>query len=227
MKNKSYAQILTGLLVLALGVGFMFDALNIVDFSHSFSTWWPAIIIAVSVVALVSNPRMWMWPTATAAFGTLLLLRNFDVVNFNVWSLIWPTIIILVGLSILFRREGWDRPKDDSEDVVTATAIFSGQNLRSVSNKFKGGDVSAIFGGVDLDLRDAKIEGKATMNIFAAFGGVDIKVPEGWVIKVSGMPFFGGWEDKTKKPADAKNAPTLKINGTCIFGGVSIKNKND
>ena len=227
MKNKSYAQILTGVLVLALGVGFLLNALNVVDFNVSFRTWWPAIIIAVSLIALVSNPRMWVWPTATAGFGVLLLLRNLDVVQFNVWSLIWPSIIILVGLSILFKREGWDRPKDDSEDAVNATALFSGQNIRSVSHKFKGGDITAVFGGIELDLRDAKIEGTATMNIFAAFGGVEIKVPEGWVIKVSGMPIFGGWEDKTKKPADVKNAPVLRINGTCMFGGLSVTNKSD
>jgi predicted membrane protein len=227
MKTKSFAQILTGLLVLALGVGFLLDALNIMEFGYALKTWWPIIVIIIAMAALLSNPRMWVWPTATGAFATLLLLRNLDVVTFNVWSLIWPTIIILVGLSILFRREGWDRPKDDSEDAVTATALFSGQNIRSVSHAFKGGDISAIFGGIELDLRDAKINGKATMNIFTAFGGVDIKVPEGWVVKVSGMPIFGGWEDKTKKPADVKNAPLLKVNGTCLFGGVSIKHRDD
>lgn len=225
MKTKSFAQILTGLLVLGLGIGFMLDALNIMEFGAAMRTWWPTVIIAISLVALVSNPRMWVWPLATAAFGTLLLLRNFDIVTFNVWSLIWPSIFILVGLSIIFRRGGWDRPNDSGDDAVNATAFFSGQNIRSVSHDFKGGDMSAVFGGIDLDLREANIKDKAVMNVFVAFGGIDVKVPEGWMVKVTGMPIFGGWEDKTKKSTDPK-APVLRINATCAFGGFSVHHKD-
>ena len=224
MNNKSFAQILAGLLVLAVGVGFFIDALNIANFKVIIKDWWPLIIVGIGLVSLMSNPRAWLWPAATTAFGVLLLLQNLNYISFSVWNLIWPTIIILVGLSILFRRQGWDRPQEDNEDAVVATALFSGQNIRSVSHKFKGGSMSAVFGGIDLDLRDAKLEDKAQMDVFAAFGGIDIKVPEGWVVKVSGLPIFGGWEDKTKKPATQAKAPVLVIKGTCLFGGVSVKN---
>jgi hypothetical protein len=81
-----------------------------------------------------------------------------------------------------------------------------------------------LFGGIELDLTDAEMKNGATVDVFTAFGGIDIRVPDGWIIKTSGLPIFGGWEDKTRKPRDANKAPVLNIAGTCLFGGVSIKN---
>ena|SRR5690349_3329420 len=222
MNKNSLSQTLTGVLVVAVGVGLLLSSLHIINFGDFFQVWWPLGLVFVALFALINNPRAWAWPLAIALFGGALILRNFGIITLNLWTLIWPTIVIFVGLSLIFKREEWGRPKDASEDALNASAIFGGQTLRSVSHKFKGGDISAVFGGVELDLRDARIDGTARMNIFAAFGGVEIKVPQGWHVQVTGMPILGGWENKTRMPAD-KNAPLLKINGTCLCGGVSIK----
>lgn len=226
MEKKSLAQIVTGLIILAIGVGFLLEAFHLVDFGKVVSVWWPSIIIIIGLVSLINNVRAPLWPIAEIVLGTLLLLRQFGVVAFDVWQIIWTSLIILAGVSILFERSrSGKRAKENDKDGIDATAIFSGQEIRSVSHQFKGGAITAIFGGVDLDLRDAKLDGnKATIDVFTAFGGSDIRVPEGWTVKISGTPIFGGWEDKTHKPADVKNAPHLTINGTCLFGGVSIKN---
>jgi predicted membrane protein len=225
MQNKSYGQLLTGLLLLVLGTGWLLDGLNIIDFGDLAKTYWPLAIVAVGLISIIGNARNWLTSLVIVAVGVALQLRELDILNFNMWSLIWPVALIVLAFSILFRGS-WNKPKDDSEDAISAIAIFSGQNIRSVSDKFKGGEITAAFGGVDLDLRDANIEGSAQINVFTMFGGVDIKVPEGWQVRVSGLPLFGGWEDKTKKTKDAK-AAVLKINATCAFGGFTVGHKYD
>ena len=214
--------------MIGLGVGLFLNGLGVINFGDIVRQWWPVIPIGIGMIGFISNPRQWVWPLLFFGFGVAALLKQLGYVDVNLWSLFWPTILIVVGLSIIFQSSSWgNKPTVDDDDHTNATVMFSGQNVRSVSQDYKGGDVSAIFGGVDLDLRDAKIKSAATMSVFAAFGGVDIKVPEGWVVKVSGLPLFGGWEDKTKKPVDTKNAPVLKINATCAFGGFSVSNKSD
>ena len=225
MKTKSLTQVFAGLLVIGLGVGLLLNAFDIINFGHFVRQWWPLIPIGVGIVGLISNPRQWLWPLLFVIFGVAALLKQLGYVDFNIWSLVWPTILIVVGLSIIFQNNGWgNKARVDDDDHSNAQVLFAGQNVRNVSHHYKGGNVTAIFGGIDLDLRDAKIEGDATLNVYTTFGGVDVKVPEGWRVTVKGMPIFGGWEDKTEKPTD-KHAPHLLINATCTFGGFSVGHK--
>lgn len=221
--NKSFGEIVFGLVVVAVGVGFLLDTLGLADFSSLVGMWWPLGIVLIGVVSFISNPRLFLWPLVIMAIGVLLQVRELGLISFNVWSLIWPTLIIVFGLSILFERSA-KRARDMSDNTIGLFAAFSGNNARSTSNNFKGGKVSAIFGGVELDLRDAVAKGVVTLDVFTAFGGAEIRVPQGWLVKVSGLPLFGGWEDKTTMPKDSKHAPVLHIKGTCLFGGVEIKN---
>lgn len=225
MKTKSLARLFAGLLVIAVGVGILLNSFGVINFGEIVKHWWPLIPIGVGIVGIISNPRQWVWSALFAIAGVAFLLRQLGYVDFNVAGLIWPTVIIIAGLSIIFQGKAWgSKPTEDTDDITNATVLFSGQNARNMSQNYQGGDVTAIFGGVDLDLRDAKIKDNVTLTVLAACGGVDIKVPEGWAVKVTGMPVFGGWEDKTTKPTD-KNAPRLTIKATCIFGGFSVGHK--
>jgi len=97
------------------------------------------------------------------------------------------------------------------------------------SQDFQGGDVTAIFGGVELDMTEANMQAKeATLAITAIFGGVEIRVPPNWQVAFRGAPIFGGIEDKTRTarvedPANS-NLKVLVITGAVIFGGLEIKN---
>ena len=224
MKTASTGQLFFGLLVVALGLGFLLDALNLVDFGSVINDWWPLLIIGVGIASYLSNPRQVLWPAIIVIAGLLLILRELGIVNFNVWSLIWPALLIIFGLNLLFKWSDKKEWKEFDKDKVDIFVAFSGNQARSTTHTFKGGKATALFGGIELDLTDAQIKKSATLDIFTAFGGVDIRVPDGWEIKTSGLPVFGGWEDKTRNPKVDKGAPVLHIAGTCIFGGVSIKN---
>lgn len=222
--THTIGQTLFGLLVLALGVGFLLDALNLIDFGSAVATWWPLGVVAIGVASFISNPRTYVWPLIIVIVGVLLQIRQLGWLDFSVWSLIWPSVVILFGLSLIFNLGHRDKARSIKEDDVDLFVAFSGTQARSVSDQFGGGKATAVFGGIELDLTDAKLKGTANIDVFTAFGGIDIRVPDGWTVVVKGLPIFGGWEDKTRKPRDAKNAPALVINGTCLFGGVTVKN---
>lgn len=83
--------------------------------------------------------------------------------------------------------------------------------------------MGAIFGGAEIDLRDAKLAPGALLDVFAVFGGVEVSVPEGWQVVTSGFPMFGGFENVTAKERTGPDAPILQIHATILFGGVEIK----
>jgi predicted membrane protein len=80
------------------------------------------------------------------------------------------------------------------------------------------------MGGCEIDLRQASIQGEeAVISTFAMWGGIKIKVPPTWNVIVQGIPFLGGFDDKSAKPAD-HSAKRLIVKGTAIMGGVEVTN---
>lgn len=226
MKTRSLGTILFGILIVGLGLGFLLDSLNVVQFGTLAATWWPSVIIIVGLLSLISNFRQPLWPLLLVAAGVVLQLDKLGAIQVNAWKIIWPLAIIFFGLSLLVQRGHIGRKPDDlADDKLDLFVAFSGQNTRSVSRQFKGARMSALFGGIEVDLTDAQLaEGKADIDVFTLCGGIEIRVPETWAVKVTGLPIMGGWENKTKVPADVTKAPVLTIHGTCIMGGVSVKN---
>ena len=220
--HKSMSRTLLGSLLVAAGAVFLLDALGLVDVSGLISNWGPLLIIVVGIISLANNPRAFILPAAIIAAGALLLLNSLDVIDVNVWQLIWPIAIIGFGLSLLVKRSRFGR-RNVSTDEISATVVFSGIEMNNTSDDFKGGVITAVFGGADVDLRNTRLQGDATIEVFTAFGGVDLKVPPEWDVHISGVPIFGGIEDGTRKP-DTDNPPRLYLKGTCMFGGVEINN---
>ena len=110
--------------------------------------------------------------------------------------------------------------KRNGENSYCAT--FSGQNVNFDGEKFTGADLTAVFGGVKCDLRNAMIDSDVVINASSTFGGIEIYVPSNVKIKIKSMPIFGGVENKANTKAD-ENSHTIYINSTAVFGGVEIK----
>lgn len=130
---------------------------------------------------------------------------------------------------------------DESEDRDTPKveeywSTFSDQDINYGGKTFRGCRVDAVFGGADLDLRNAKIENEAIIRASSIFGGIIVYVPEDIKVEIASTSIFGGASDKRKKAkakdqAEAKTAKkkvnnagkTLYIDATCVFGGVEIR----
>jgi predicted membrane protein len=106
--------------------------------------------------------------------------------------------------------------------------MFGATKIKDRSEHFDHTEVSAVFGGATLDLRQAHVDRDASVDALALFGGVDVVVPEGWRVAIEGTPIFGGFEDKTRGvPELPADAPVLNVHATAIFGGVDVKNSTD
>lgn len=106
-----------------------------------------------------------------------------------------------------------------------AIAIFGGATRKGrwvVPRKMQN---FALFGGIDLDLREAILEDReVTIYANAMFGGIDIIVPEGVAVRTSGAGIFGGF-DGVNDDGGAPDGPVIHVTGVAIFGGVDVKRR--
>ena len=109
-------------------------------------------------------------------------------------------------------------------DKIVCSAVFSGRDIRVDNSRFNGADLSALFGGIDLNLKNAVIQRNVTVEVKAVFGGIDILMPSNVRVVVDVTPILGSVENGTRTPLGAdENTPTVFIRGTCLFGGVEVK----
>jgi predicted membrane protein len=219
-----------GAIVCLVGVLLLMDHLGIIKVDHLWR-FWPVILMAVGA-AHVAEPGRRQWGVVVLLVGTVFLLNNLNILRFD-WSELWPVAIIVVGgmmiwNSVLGQRRRGDIP--DSASTMNAHAIFSGIERRITAKDFRFGRVSAIFGGVELDFREADIDGdSAELEVNAIFGGGEIRVPEHWRVEAQNQVVFGGLSDETRyaKRTDDAASPATKvliISGTITFGGIEVKN---
>ena len=197
----------------------LLDNVGTLDAADLMGGWWPVGILA-GLVSLAANPSRWAMPALIVLIGVALLLGTLDVLDLG--AVLVPAIIIVIGLFIIFGR-GIGSRTDDAGDSIQSFNAFSGSELASNSTRFRGGSVSAVFGGAEIDLRNASLALDAQLDVFAAFGAVEIRVPDGWQVSVKGLPLFGGIENATAKEKLPPGAPVLPVNATALFGGVEIK----
>lgn len=222
MNTSHTLRIIAGSAVILLGAAVLLDNLQLFNFGQLLATWWPLIVIGIGLYNLFTRPQLSVWPVALIIVGAALQLRQLGVIDFSLWQLFWPFVLIAIGVSIITgarRRKTSVTPGNDSN----LSAILSGVTTKSTSTDYKGGSITAVMGSVELDLRDADIKKEATIDVFALMGGVEIRVPEHWVVRSEATAILGGAENKTKA-AEKKSAPILTITGTVSLGGVEVRN---
>lgn len=224
---KQLKKIVWGIILIAAGVLFALNALNITDINIFFDGWWTLFIIVPCTAGLITE-RDKTGNLIGIVIGVFLLLCCRDILSFDLfWKLLIPFAIVAIGLKMIFSGIFGNKANDILTNMrnrgarpVTGCAAFSGSNLDFTNQLFEGAELTAAFGGVKCDLRNAIIDQDAAIHVTAAFGSIDILVPDGVNVKTSTLSLFGGVTNKT---SSRKNAPTIYISGTCMFGGVDIK----
>lgn len=217
--RRSLGQVLVGVLVVLAGVVLLLERTGVVDVDLGtvVGTLWPLVVVLVGVTSLLLVPRAWFGPVVLTAAGVVLLLDRLDVLDVSVWDYLWPVAVILIGLGITFGAAA----RSEQEDRITAIAFWWGTQRRSRTRRFRSASLTAIMGGVELDLRDADIEGSARIDVFTFWGGVEIKVPRTWQVRTSGLPLLGGWEDKTEPPVGG--GPVLDVRIVTVMAGAEVR----
>jgi predicted membrane protein len=146
----------------------------------------------------------------------------------------WPVLLIAGGFLVIFKDKANDifkgfnsstmnnKATTSNDTHLDIVAIMSGHQGNIASSDFRGGAITAIMGGAELDLRNAVIQTEAVLNVTAFWGGITLKIPSDWTVVNNGFAFLGGIDDSSVPSMNANKR--LIITGTAVMGGVEIKN---
>lgn len=219
--NTSIARALTGIGIITVGIMAMLGSFGIIPFGDIARDYWPVAIIVLGLIMLINNPRNFVWPIIVLLAGAGLLARTTGYTDVNILSLFWPALLIYLGASVLFRRPGFSSTNVTAREREDMTAILGGIDSLNTSDDYKGGKAVAVLGGVTLDLRKATIKKEAVLDVTSFWGGIEVKVPEGWNVRSKINVVMGGVEIKTSPTK--KGAPVLTLVGDVIMAGVDVK----
>jgi len=219
-------RLVFGACVLAFGVVLMLDTMHLVEAGRVLK-FWPVILMALGLFKIVraDSTSTRVLGGVLLTIGTLILLGNL---HWLASGMILPLGLVLFGGWLVFRALVQPVRRTvattDAGETVSVFSMMAGVDRKTTSKSFRGGDATAIMGGVELDLRKASVRAgeEAILDAFALWGGVEITVPENWRIVSKVMPLMGGYEDKTA-PTDT-SGPVLIVQGSAIMGAVVVKN---
>lgn len=217
-------QLALGLIIIVLGILFTLDNLNLMSVSQ-YMRYWPALLLAYGAYRLLEpgDPPQFFPGIVFTIVGGVLLLNALHY-HFSVFRL-WPLFLVLLGLAIISHSMRRNRGiSTDSSSVLSAFAFLSGVQRTCRSQNFRGGELTAIMGGCEIDLRQASTEAdEVVINTFSFWGGIEIRVPDDWVVSTEILPLMGGCEDHTESHEDGPHKHLI-VKGMAIMGGVEVRN---
>ncbi len=215
--------VIAGLFLILRNTGIFPDFIDNVVFS------WPMLLVTIGLVLTLSSAEKTAGIIVMAVGGFFMIPLVFRE-TFHMYNMFWPAIFIIVGiLFIVSRRKGFAGGSSKGmtgDDYIDYVNIFSGGDRQVVSQNFRGGKISAVFGGTELDLTKARLApGRNEIEIACVFGGATIIVPDTWFVTIEVTPILGGFSDSRKlTPGRTVDSTSqLVIKGAVVFGGGEVK----
>src|SRR6187551_959447 len=189
--NFRNGRALGGLVIITVGTLLLVKKMGIDLPGWLFSFPMIPIVIGIYIGARQRFKNLqWLIPVAIGV--VLLVAREVDV---DVHQYIWPMIIIGVGLFMILRpnrsrrsEEYWkdfgvQNSERSAEDYIDSTTIFGGTKKNIISKDFKGGESFCMFGGVEVNLMQADINGRVVIELTQVFGGTKLVMPPHWKLQ--------------------------------------------
>jgi predicted membrane protein len=218
MAGISGFKLIIGIFFAILGVLLTLDNLDLID-ADRYLAYWPIVLIAIGILKFQDAGHR-VLGAFLIGIGTLNLISNTVSFDFSIFDL-WPVALILAGIGIVAHAFGFHLPSLSGQSDSTVWAILGVRKIKVDSRAYKGARIIGFMGGCELDLTKADMEaGPATIELFVMWGGIQIKVPDGWEVIGNTVPIMGGAEIRTKA---APGGRRLIVNGLAIMGGVEIK----
>lgn len=232
---NSYGQNRTigfGVLVIIIGFMILLHQLRMIPekLDHIVFSWQMLLIVLGVYNLFFTQSRVFGY--ILISVGGFFIIPEIFTIPYNFTKNFWPVILIVVGLFIVFRhgfgkREAVNMTVDDSEtQYIDEFNVFSGSEKKISMKNFKGGKVTSIFGGSEIDLLDSELSSETNViEVFYLFGGSAIRVPNDWVVFNKVTAVFGGFADKRNVSTPTESIPgkTLVLRGFVMFGGGEIK----
>jgi predicted membrane protein len=215
--------VLVGLFLVLKNTGFFPDFIEHVIFS------WPMLLVAIGLVMTLGASEKTAGIIVMAVGGFFLIPTIFRE-TFHAYNMFWPSIFIIIGVVFIFsKRKGWNQVTSTGvigDDYIDYVNVFSGGERQIVSQNFRGGRISCVFGGMELDLTKAILApGRNEIELACVFGGATIIVPDDWFVTIEVIPVLGGFSDSRKlSPGRTiEMSKQLVIKGAVVFGGGELK----
>ena len=191
---------------------------------------WPMLLVTIGFVITLGSSGSRTSGIIVMAVGAFFLIPIIFRETFHMYNMFWPSIFIIIGIIFIFsKRRGWGSFTPGSavgDDYIDFVHVFSGGERQIVSDNFRGGKISAVFGGSEVDLTKARLApGINVLEIACVFGGTTIIVPDEWNVKIEVTPVLGGFGD-SRKLHPGRTIDTTKqliIKGAVVFGGGEVK----
>ncbi len=223
------------LLIITAGVLLLINSLHLIPYEiKRVLITWQMLLIGFGVVSLLTSKEK-VTGLILIAIGVIFLIAKMTYMPVSAWSILWPTVLIIVGVSLLYahtRKGGFSGQKlksefsGDNSEYLEEVAIFGGNEKSITSKNFRGGKITNIFGGSELNFTKSELaEGENVIDVLYIFGGSSIVVPSDWEIRMDVVSIFGGFSDKRYKGKETGTDSTkrLTIKGLVIFGGGELK----
>ncbi|WP_114747749.1 LiaF transmembrane domain-containing protein [Pleomorphovibrio marinus] len=232
-----------GALVLIIGGLLLLKQLGIF-----FPVWlftWPMILIAIGILIGVRHGFRNTSSVVLILIGGYFLARNYLGLPFELEKFLLPIALIILGIYLMANRkkkgaEFWEghfdrferevrtgksklKTEEQHMDYINEESIFCGSKKRVISKTFKGGEITTIFGGTDVDLTHADMEAPAHLEVNVVFGGLKLIVPAHWDVQLGVSNIAASVDDKRflhQGPVDAEKK--LVLSGAVVFGGIEI-----
>lgn len=215
--------VLAGLLLILKNAGFFSHFIEEVIFS------WQMLLVTIGLIITIGSSGSKTAGIILMAVGSFFLIPEIFSEAFNIYNMFWPSIFIIVGVIFIFSRRRW-RPSghisETGDEYIDYVYVFSGGERQILTDNFRGGKVTAVFGGAELDFtRSSLAQGVNTLEVACVFGGVTIKVPDEWDVRIEVTPVLGGFGDerKLREGRNVIQGKQLIIKGAVVFGGGEVK----
>ncbi len=233
-KNTTNTRFVLGAILIFIGGLFLLRSFGLLSLNLPHLIFsWPFFMFAAGILILINSHKKTLGIILTFLGGFFLLRRTFDWYDLD-FEVVIALAIIAIGVNIIFKQKKNSRGNFDEtgaplkNDTIDDISIFGGGTKVIYSDNFKGGNITAIFGGSEIDLTNCKLaEGNNVIDVLAMFGGAEIRVPNDWNVMLSVTPIFGGFSNKIRRdpnvPVDLSR--TLIVKGLAMFGGGEIKSR--
>jgi predicted membrane protein len=229
-----------GFILLMVGLVMILERSGILSWEvYDFLLSWKMLLIAIGAFVFLNGNRG--AGIIVMGIGSFFLIPDIFEDYKQILRFFWPVLLLFAGLAFMFgnrnhrfrktNRMSYDGTKNQeiNNDFFDELVIFGAKEINMSSKNLLGGRSTAIFGGIEIDLRQSEISTEGcTIDLTTMFGGNTLKAPNDWTILNRVTTIFGGFSDlRIKDPSYQPNpSKTIILTGVCIFGGTEVRNFN-
>ncbi|MEI7667675.1 MAG: DUF5668 domain-containing protein [Erysipelotrichaceae bacterium] len=221
---------LIGIILLVTGIVLLLVNYNVIQTESNFRLIWPIILILITLDNIIQMRRIRFFNVILLGVGSYFVLRALDI-SLNTYvseNVLYASVLIIIGLYFLLFRRSIFKDKfhfsssHSSKNGTEYNAVMSGIDEKVIDDHFETCQVSVVMGSAELDMSEVKLAtNKASLELNSIMGGIEITLPKGCRLIVSGTPIMGGFENNYI--SDPSSEKVVMITYTCVMGGIEVR----